>query len=61
MPGFQFQTAERRRAGKRIDEPDKNWKFSLADIHERKYWKAYMQAYDAARVKHFEAPGIKIY
>ena len=31
----------------RIDEPDKNWKFSLADIHERKYWKQYMEAYEA--------------
>jgi len=31
----------------RIDEPDKNWKFSLADIHERKYWKQYMNAYEA--------------
>jgi PPK2 family polyphosphate:nucleotide phosphotransferase len=30
----------------RIDEPDKNWKFSLADIHERKYWKQYMEAYE---------------
>ncbi len=29
----------------RIDEPDKNWKFSSSDIHERKYWKDYMQAY----------------
>jgi PPK2 family polyphosphate:nucleotide phosphotransferase len=29
----------------RIDEPEKNWKFSLADIHERKYWKQYMEAY----------------
>jgi PPK2 family polyphosphate:nucleotide phosphotransferase len=31
----------------RIDEPEKNWKFSLADIHERKYWKQYMEAYEA--------------
>jgi PPK2 family polyphosphate:nucleotide phosphotransferase len=31
----------------RIDEPEKNWKFSLADIHERKYWKKYMEAYEA--------------
>jgi PPK2 family polyphosphate:nucleotide phosphotransferase len=31
----------------RIDEPDSNWKFSFADIHERKYWKHYMQAYEA--------------
>jgi PPK2 family polyphosphate:nucleotide phosphotransferase len=31
----------------RIDDPDKNWKFSLADIHERKYWSQYMKAYEA--------------
>jgi PPK2 family polyphosphate:nucleotide phosphotransferase len=30
----------------RIDDPDKNWKFSLADIHERKYWKQYMNAFE---------------
>ena len=30
----------------RIDEPDHNWKFSPADIHERKYWKDYMKAYE---------------
>jgi PPK2 family polyphosphate:nucleotide phosphotransferase len=30
----------------RIDDPDKNWKFSLADIHERKYWKDYVHAYE---------------
>ncbi len=29
----------------RIDEPDKNWKFSSSDIHERKYWRHYMRAY----------------
>jgi PPK2 family polyphosphate:nucleotide phosphotransferase len=29
----------------RIAEPEKNWKFSSSDIHERKYWKDYMQAY----------------
>jgi PPK2 family polyphosphate:nucleotide phosphotransferase len=38
---------QRRRFIDRIDEPDKNWKFSLADIQERKYWKQYMQAYEA--------------
>ena len=37
---------QRRRFLERIDEPDKNWKFSFADIHERKYWKHYMQAYE---------------
>jgi PPK2 family polyphosphate:nucleotide phosphotransferase len=38
---------QRKRFLARIDEPEKNWKFSLADIHERKYWKHYMQAYEA--------------
>ncbi len=31
----------------RIDDPEKNWKFSLADIQERKYWKDYQKAYEA--------------
>jgi PPK2 family polyphosphate:nucleotide phosphotransferase len=30
----------------RIEEPDKNWKFSMADIHERKYWKQYQSAFE---------------
>jgi PPK2 family polyphosphate:nucleotide phosphotransferase len=38
---------QRKRFLERIDEPDKNWKFGLADIHERKYWKHYMNAYEA--------------
>jgi PPK2 family polyphosphate:nucleotide phosphotransferase len=38
---------QRKRFLDRIDEPDKNWKFSLADIHERKYWQHYMKAYEA--------------
>jgi PPK2 family polyphosphate:nucleotide phosphotransferase len=38
---------QRKRFLDRIDEPDKNWKFSLADIEERKFWKEYMQAYEA--------------
>jgi PPK2 family polyphosphate:nucleotide phosphotransferase len=37
---------QRKRFLERIDEPDKNWKFSLADIHERKYWKKYMKAFE---------------
>jgi PPK2 family polyphosphate:nucleotide phosphotransferase len=40
------QEEQRKRFLERIDEPDKNWKFSLADIHERKYWKQYMEAYE---------------
>ncbi|MBT8434847.1 MAG: polyphosphate kinase 2 family protein [Gammaproteobacteria bacterium] len=31
----------------RIDDPGKNWKFSAADIEERKFWPQYMQAYEA--------------
>ncbi|MGB5225306.1 MAG: ADP-polyphosphate phosphotransferase [Arenicellales bacterium] len=31
----------------RIDNPEKNWKFSSADIKERKFWSQYMQAYEA--------------
>jgi PPK2 family polyphosphate:nucleotide phosphotransferase len=38
---------QRKRFLERIDEPDKNWKFSLADIHERKFWKHYTKAYEA--------------
>ena len=37
---------QRKRFLARIDEPDKNWKFSLADVEERKHWKDYMQAYE---------------
>jgi PPK2 family polyphosphate:nucleotide phosphotransferase len=38
---------QRKRFLDRIDEPEKNWKFSVADIEERGYWKQYMQAYEA--------------
>lgn len=37
---------QRRRFLERIDEPAKNWKFSLADIRERGFWKQYMKAYE---------------
>ena len=38
---------QRKRFLRRIDEPEKNWKFSLADVEERKYWDQYMKAYEA--------------
>ena len=38
---------QRKRFIERIDEPDKNWKFGVSDINERKYWKDYMDAYEA--------------
>jgi PPK2 family polyphosphate:nucleotide phosphotransferase len=37
---------QRTRFLSRIDEPDKNWKFSLADIEERKFWPQYRKAYE---------------
>jgi PPK2 family polyphosphate:nucleotide phosphotransferase len=40
------QEEQRKRFLARIDEPDKNWKFSLSDIHERKYWKRYVEAFE---------------
>lgn len=40
------QEEQRKRFLERIDKPDKNWKFSLADIHERKYWKRYAEAFE---------------
>jgi len=39
---------QRKRFLDRIDRPEKNWKFSLADIEERTFWKDYMQAYEKA-------------
>ena len=38
---------QRKRFLDRIDEPEKNWKFSVADLEERKFWNQYMQAYEA--------------
>jgi PPK2 family polyphosphate:nucleotide phosphotransferase len=37
---------QRKRFLKRIEDPDRNWKFQLSDIEERKYWKQYRSAYE---------------
>jgi PPK2 family polyphosphate:nucleotide phosphotransferase len=37
---------QRKRFLKRIDDQKKNWKFSTADVEERKFWKQYMKAYE---------------
>jgi PPK2 family polyphosphate:nucleotide phosphotransferase len=37
---------QRKRFLKRIDEPEKNWKFSQSDLTERELWKDYMKAYE---------------
>jgi PPK2 family polyphosphate:nucleotide phosphotransferase len=39
---------QKRRFLSRIDEPEKNWKFSANDVAERGHWDAYMAAYEAA-------------
>jgi PPK2 family polyphosphate:nucleotide phosphotransferase len=39
---------QRRRFLERLDEPDKNWKFSATDAKERAYWDDYMRAYEDA-------------
>ncbi len=38
---------QRRRFLARLEDPDKNWKFSLADIRERGWWKDYEKAYES--------------
>ncbi len=37
---------QRKRFLARIDAPDKNWKVSSSDNHERKYWKHYIEVYE---------------
>ena len=37
---------QRKRFLARIDDPQSNWKFSAADVHERKYWQKYMRAFE---------------
>jgi len=39
---------QRKRFLERLDKPEKNWKFSSADLHEREFWSAYMAAYEDA-------------
>ena len=38
---------QRKRLLERVDDPDKQWKLSLSDIHERKFWNKYREAYEA--------------
>jgi PPK2 family polyphosphate:nucleotide phosphotransferase len=37
---------QKRRFMERLDTPDKNWKFSAADVKEREFWDAYQDAYE---------------
>ena len=40
--------AQKERFMERLDQPEKNWKFAAADVHERRYWDDYMEAYEDA-------------
>jgi PPK2 family polyphosphate:nucleotide phosphotransferase len=42
----QSKEEQRKRFLKRIDNPQKNWKLSAADLNERSYWDDYMKAYE---------------
>ena len=37
---------QKRRFLERIDRPEKNWKFSVGDVEERRHWKSYQRAYE---------------
>lgn len=39
---------QRKRFLSRLDEAEKNWKFSAGDVEERQHWDEYMEAYEAA-------------
>jgi len=39
---------QKKRFLERLDHPEKNWKFSAADVTERAYWDEYMEAYEDA-------------
>jgi len=46
---------QRKRFLERLDEPEKNWKFSLDDVRERRHWDEYMAAYEDA-IRHTSSP-----
>ena len=39
---------QKKRFLKRLDNPEKNWKFSPADVHERRFWPDYMRSFEEA-------------
>ena len=46
---------QRKRFLERIDEPSKNWKFSMGDVKERAHWDDYMEAYEDT-IRHTATP-----
>ena len=45
---YMSREEQKKRFLKRLDTPEKNWKFSASDVHERKFWRDYMRAYEDA-------------
>jgi len=41
------KSEQKKRFLERLEMPEKNWKFSMADVKERSYWKNYQKAYEA--------------
>jgi len=39
---------QKKRFMERLDQPERNWKFSRSDVHERQFWDRYMEAYEDA-------------
>jgi PPK2 family polyphosphate:nucleotide phosphotransferase len=39
---------QKKRFMERLDKPDKHWKFSTSDVHERRFWSDYMHAFEEA-------------
>jgi PPK2 family polyphosphate:nucleotide phosphotransferase len=46
---------QKRRFLKRLEEPEKNWKFSEHDVQERQFWAQYMEAYEDM-IRHTAVP-----
>jgi polyphosphate kinase 2 (PPK2 family) len=49
---------QKKRFLERLEQPNKNWKFSISDVHERAYWDDYMDAYEQMirHTSHVQAP-----
>lgn len=45
---YTSKSEQKKRFLARLDDPNKNWKFSLGDVEERAYWDQYMQAFEEA-------------
>jgi polyphosphate kinase 2 (PPK2 family) len=39
---------QKKRFMDRLEEPEKNWKFSASDVQEREFWSDYMDAFEEA-------------